>query len=117
MYFDKILSPETMSHLNNMVTLHRLVLELKDIRDDLHRSAAFTDTAINRLENKLQLQTCSDADADDWAEYIHDLYVMCMNSKNTNHYDERLIEKEGKIWDELLEVFGSDKLMYTENTD
>lgn len=117
MNFYNSIPPDTMNHLNNRVTLHRLLLELKDVRDDLHRSAAFTDTAIHRLENKLQLQTCGDTDADDWAEFIHNLYVMCMNSKNANHYDERLMEKEGRIWDELLEVFGSDKLIDTEKID
>lgn len=88
------------------VEIQRLVNRLKNVVTDLHKSAALTDMAIERIECKLNDGTTKD---EPWDVYMLNRYIACQNSKNARGY-HRLDGKEIEIWSELLKITGADKL-------
>ena len=86
--------------------IQRLVNKLKNVVADLHRSAAITDMAIERIECKLHGTSTAEKD---WDKFMLNRYIACMNTKNARRLD-RLEHKEYDIWDELLKITGADKL-------
>ena len=86
--------------------IQRLVNRLKNIVTDLHRSAALTDVAIERIECKLNGGATRD---EPWDVYMLNRYIACENSKNARGY-HRLDGRELEIWHELLSITGADKL-------
>lgn len=95
-------------NIETLAELFRMVAMLEEIRDDLHRSAMFTDNAIVQIRNKIMSKDA--LECEDWAEFMDNMHVRCMNSKNARRYEESLASRERAIWDRLLELCGSDEL-------
>lgn len=86
--------------------IQRLVNRLKNVVTDLHRSAALTDTAIERIECRLYGESHY---KEPWDTWMLNRYIACQNSKNARGY-HRLDGNEIEIWSELLKITGADKL-------